>query len=66
MENLAYDPRVPVEVDILNYWKTRYANDNDLANLFQVVLAIPTSQVSVGRAFEALAEIFTKLRTRLS
>ncbi|XP_036320396.1 uncharacterized protein LOC118734823 [Rhagoletis pomonella] len=66
LENLAYTQRVPFEADILEYWKARSINDNDIGQLVQVVLAVPSTQVSVERAFSALGTILTKLRTRLS
>lgn len=55
----------PFESNILDYWK-KQKHDTELVKLAQVALAVPATQVSVERAFSALATILTKLRSKLS
>lgn len=59
---------VSPETDILQFWKIKLngCKDKYLILLIQTVLAVPTTQVSVERAFSALGLFLTKTRTRLS
>lgn len=52
-------------VDVLEHWRGLQSSDPEMAELANVVLSIPASQVSVERAFSSLPLILTKKRTRL-
>lgn len=52
--------------DVWNHWIARKHTHPELYEVAMVVLATPSSQVSVERAFSALALILTDLRTGLS
>lgn len=66
LENLCNAERMPFESDILRYWENIRHKDPELGNLIDVALSVPSSQVSVERAFSALSLILTKLRSKLS
>lgn len=68
LENLSILPRLRLEegCSIIQHWFEQTKNDQDLWNVISVVLAAPATQVSVERAFSALAIILSKLRSRLS
>lgn len=66
LENLSNADRMPFETNILDYWKNRKYTDPELGMLTDVALAVPSTQVSVERAFSALSLILTKNRTKLS
>jgi hypothetical protein len=57
----------PLDVgqNIFEYWETQKYESRELYDLSRVVLAVPATQVSVERAFSALALVLTKHRTRL-
>ncbi|XP_067635447.1 uncharacterized protein [Eurosta solidaginis] len=65
MDNVAFlagiylDPR-------FNRRKVQCTKEKDLYKLAEVILAVPSSQVSVERGFSALSTILTKQRSRLS
>lgn len=52
--------------DILNYWKMRQYAEPELYKLAEAVLSIPSTQVSVERAFSSLPLILKKNRLSLS
>lgn len=56
---------VPLETDMLQYWKLTPL-DPDILRVLCVALAVPATQVSVERSFNALALTLTKLRSKLS
>lgn len=58
--------REPFEIDILQYWSKQCQDNLKLTQLVEVVLAVPATQVSVERAFSALATVLTKLRSKLT
>lgn len=66
LDALAYGQKLPFATNILDYWKNLSTKEKDLFKLAEVILAVPSSQVSVERAFSALSTIVTKQRTRLS
>ncbi|XP_065320689.1 uncharacterized protein LOC135928222 [Gordionus sp. m RMFG-2023] len=65
IKSLLYNKRLPSSQDILQYWVSRKHQDAELFKLSQIILAAPCTQVSVERAFSALALTVTSLRTRL-
>ncbi|XP_037929463.1 uncharacterized protein LOC119663946, partial [Teleopsis dalmanni] len=62
---LASQKGVPLDTDILSYWKTSN-NYKEIKKVAAVTLAVPATQVSVEGAFSALSLVLTKLRSRLS
>lgn len=52
--------------NIFEYWQEKKSEDNALYVLSQTVLAVPSSQVSVERAFSALGLVLTQKRTHIS
>ena len=64
IESLRHQRRLATSTDILNYWETR--KDDALYDIAKVVLGVPATQVSVERAFSALALVLTSRRTRLN
>lgn len=52
-------------LNVQSYWRGKLASDEELAELVNVVLALPASQVSVERAFSSLPLIFTTKRSQL-
>ena len=54
------------KMKILQYWELKRFSHPELYKLSQVVLSIPSTQVSVERSFSAMALIVSHLRTRLS
>lgn len=65
LENLAKLPLPLGDFDVMEHWKFISKNDKELADLAAVVLAVPVSQVSVERFFNALPQILTKFRTSI-
>ncbi|KAL1488750.1 hypothetical protein ABEB36_014549 [Hypothenemus hampei] len=63
---LCDENQLPMDSNVIEYWKKLKRSDKDLWNLLQVVLAVPSTQVSVERSFSALSTVLTKLRTKLS
>lgn len=66
LENLCNSERVPFDTNILVYWKHSKICDPELGMLLDVALSVPSTQVSVERAFSALSIILTKMRSKLS
>lgn len=66
LSNLCYGERVPFETNILEYWQQMYHRDPELGNLIQVALAVPSTQVSMERAFSALSVILSSNNSNLS
>lgn len=65
LKNLCYRTRLSMESNVLDYWQNK-KTDSDIYSVSQIVLATPATQVSVERAFSALAQILGPLRTNLS
>lgn len=65
LENLCYQERVSFETNILDYWRKLHNQDQELGKLVQTALAVPSTQVSVERAFSALSTIITKQWSKL-
>lgn len=69
--NLCRGPRLRLNTKgsepetILDYWLRMKSSKPDLYKLASVLLGIPCTQVSVERAFSALALVLTKQRTLL-
>lgn len=57
--------RLPRRTDALQQWQETKISNPDLYKLATTVLAVPSSQVTVERAFSALALVLTYLRTSL-
>lgn len=66
LENLCNAERMSFESNILEHWQNTRYKDPELGNLIDVTLSVPSTQVSVERAFSALSIILTKLRSKLS
>lgn len=66
LENVCNGARLPFDKNVLEYWKSTYISNPELAKLLDVTLSVPSTQVSVERAFSALSTILTKLRCKLS
>lgn len=64
--DLCEQQRQPFEIDVLDYWSKHSQRNLCLIRLVEVALAVPATQVSVERAFSALATVLTKLRSKLS
>lgn len=52
-------------INVQDHWRAKQASDPEMAELANVILAVPASQVSVERAFSALPMIFTTKRSKL-
>lgn len=66
IDALSQERRLNSAENIFNYWQQKKSEDNELYILSQTVLAVPSSQVSVERAFSALGLILTQNRTKLT
>lgn len=66
LRQLEAEPRQPFSYDPWNHWKARKSTHPELYELAMVILAAPSTQVSVERAFSALALVLSDLRTGLS
>ncbi|XP_036327591.1 uncharacterized protein LOC118740200 [Rhagoletis pomonella] len=60
LEGLSHKARMPFQTNILDYWNELKSDEPDLAKLAEVVLAVPCTQTSVERAFNALSLILNK------
>lgn len=58
--------RVPLNTDALTQWRGLKLTNPDLYKLATIMLAVPSSQVSVERAFSALALVLTNRRTAMT
>lgn len=63
---LEVEPRQKHDVDVLNHWVARKVSHPQLSQVAMVILATPSSQVSVERAFSALALVLSDHRTTIS
>ena len=59
------DPRRGVKFDVWEFWMDRSGTHPELSAVASVVLATPSNQVAVERAFSALALILTNSRSTL-
>lgn len=66
LEELTQKERIPISSNVLHYWEIFKLSDPEVSELAFTALATPVTQVSVERAFSALALILSHLRTRLS
>lgn len=66
LENLCYNERVSFDTNIQEFWRNFHHKNQEVGKLVQTALAVPSTQVSVERAFSALSTIITKQRTKLS
>lgn len=55
--------RIPIDGNVLEFWAS---SNSKLAAIAMVVLAIPSTQVTVERLFSSLKYIFSEQRNRLS
>lgn len=60
------EPRQRHDFDVWNHWISRKASHPQLAQVALVVLATPSSQVSVERSFSALRLVLSDHRTMMS
>lgn len=65
LKALEVEPRQNHSLDIWKYWTDRKTTHPELSAVASVVLATPSNQVSVERAFSALALILTDHRSTL-
>lgn len=66
LHQLSIESRQPHHYDVWGHWLARKHSHPELYDVATVVLSGPSSQVSVERAFSALALILSDLRTGLS
>ncbi|XP_058833231.1 probable ubiquitin carboxyl-terminal hydrolase FAF isoform X2 [Topomyia yanbarensis] len=66
MQQLAAEPRQPYNYDVFKHWSSRKHTHRELHAVAMVVFALPATEVSVERAFSALALVLSDLRTGLS
>lgn len=66
LRQLEAEPRQPFNYDPWNHWRARKSTHPELYELAMVILAAPSTQVSVERAFSALNLVFSDLRCGLS
>lgn len=66
IDALCHCNRLNADYDILEYWENKKFADPELYLLAQTVLGVPTSRVSVKRAFSALSLVLTHSRTPLN
>lgn len=66
LSDLMNRPRSSLSTKFLQFWKDLKVHQPELYSLAVSVLAVPSSQISVERAFSALALILTHLRTNLN
>ncbi|XP_062549894.1 uncharacterized protein LOC134214559 [Armigeres subalbatus] len=66
LRQLEVEPRQPHHYDVWNHWLARKRTHPELYAVAMVVLAAPSNQVSVERAFSALALVLSDLRTGLA
>lgn len=59
-------PRVSPETDMANYWKEKQSLYPEIFELYNVVMGVPITQVSVERLFSSLKFILSPLRYNLS
>lgn len=65
IESLCHVQRESADSDVLNYWERRIA-EKELYALSQIVLAVPSTQVSVDRAFSGLPLVLTERKINVS
>ena len=63
LNSFANKPRLGKNKNVLQYWVQFKKSKRELYELFQVVLAVPVTQVSVEKAFAGLKYILSALRT---
>lgn len=65
LKALEVEPRQSFSFDVWKFWVSRKATHAEISAVASVVLATPSNQVSVERAFSALALILTNSRSTL-
>lgn len=63
---LEIEPRKHHTYDVWTHWLTRKASHPELYAVAMVVLAAPSNQASVERAFSALSLVLTSHRTQMT
>lgn len=66
LRQLSFENRQPHHYDVWTHWLARKHSHPELFEVAMVVLSGPSSQISVERAFSALALILSDLRTGMS
>lgn len=66
LQELSMKERLPMKTKIIDHWEVMKLSDPHLGELAEIILAAPATQVSVERAFSALALVLSKLRISLS
>lgn len=60
------EKRLPLKTNILEFWELKKKKYPKLYSISQVIMAVPSSQTSVERAFSTFGFIFSSLRTLMS
>lgn len=66
IDNLQHGNRLHVDESAIQYWESKKIENFDLYKLSQTVLSVPSTQVTVERAFSALALVLTQQRTKIT
>lgn len=66
LKMLEIEPRKPHDYDVWSHWLLKRTTQPELAIVALVILATPSNQVSVERAFSALALVLSDARTELA
>lgn len=65
LKSIEVEPRRNFHFDVWKFWTGRTSTHPELSAVAAVVLATPSNQVSVERAFSALALVLTNCRSTL-
>lgn len=66
LEEFPNRQQAPINANVLEFWQSNLFDISKLANLAQIVLATPCTQVSVERSFSALALVLSQKHFNLS
>jgi bifunctional polynucleotide phosphatase/kinase len=66
IEDICQKKRIPTTSNVLQYWDIIKLSDPELAEIAEIVLAAPATQVSVERSFSGLKLVLSPQRTNLS
>ncbi|XP_055525752.1 uncharacterized protein LOC129718738 [Wyeomyia smithii] len=66
LKELALQPRISAESNVLVHWEQRRNSEPELYKLAQIVLSVPCTQNTAERAFSALGFVLSNRRLKLS
>lgn len=66
LHELSVAPRINLNENIINHWQNKAVIFSDMANVANIVLGAPATQVSVERLFSSLKFILHPLRSNIS